>query len=326
MSIPPLNSPADRRGDLPSRFFSLPAHLALAGESELMRRTRMQIQVIAPYMRTAFVLSDAGLGEDAIAAELHRSGPGRAGRLVAISATELKAMEANESGAVLPQLLRDAAGGSLFLREIGEFSPSMQAMLLEFLRAHGKDQEAAQIIVSSRQTLKGQAAAGTFSSELLYRLTSVVIQIPSLLERSEDLPTLVTLGVDAIAQSYDRPAPAIESDAMQRLVEHAWPGNLLELENVLRQIVLESEHELITGAQVGRILEDRAPVDKDLERLVSAGSLTRLQDVIDLHVLTVMERCSGNKLRAAEMLGVSRSTLYRMLDAATGSGSDIKTA
>ena len=286
-----------------------------------MRRLRTQIHLIAPHMRTAFVQVSAGLGEDAIALELHRSGPAYAGPVVSLSASEMNAAVARGGIAAFDSLAEQAVGGSLFVRDAGVLSAELQAMLLDFLRKPAKSGRGVQVVASHPEGLKGLAAAGSFSSELLYRLSSVVIQVPALAERRDDLPVLLMLAVAAIAEEYRRPAPALAEGAMERLVAHSWPGNLLELENVMRQAVLESEHEVISPELIHSLLHEAQPAP-EWQPSSNGDGLLRLQEVVDRHVLAAMQRCGGNKLRAAEMLGVSRSTLYRMLDVASGDTSE----
>lgn len=116
--------------------------------------------------------------------------------------------------------------------------------------------------------------------------------------------------VGQFAQMYDKCVERIAKDAMERLMAHRWPGNVRELENILRNGVLLSD-----GAELlADELPEFAAADTSATSGDGAAGVTRLEDVVERHVLHVLKSCEGNKLRAAEMLGISRSTLYRMLE------------
>ena len=294
---------------LPEKLTSASAEISLLeamGDSAAMRRLRLQVQRIGPYFRTVLLRGEPGTEKELVARRLHELSPGAAGQFVACHAETLDD--------ALEWLIGMARAGTLLLDDVEEMSPSAQTKLLRILRRHEiadggiVQRPAIRVIASTGENLRVLACAGRFGQELYQRLATVEIVVPPLRERIEDVPALVKRMLDRLA-GIDRSA-SVSDEAMERILHYRWPGNTGELENVLRSALL---------------LADGAPIDlRHLPFLAeeSGHSATnrqpesvRLQDVVDRHVLRVLKACGGNKLRAAERLGISRSTLYRMLDA-----------
>jgi transcriptional regulator with PAS, ATPase and Fis domain len=139
----------------------------------------------------------------------------------------------------------------------------------------------------------------------------VEIVLPPLRAHLEDLPELTKWLLERIALLYGRTVPAVSNEAMERMLGYRWRGNRRELESVLRNSLLQVEG----GVLEPHHLPPLAEVSMSASTTAGTGESARLQDVVDHHVLRVLKDCRGNKLRAAEVLGISRSTLYRMLDA-----------
>jgi len=214
-----------------------------------------------------------------------------------------------------------AQGGTLFFDGISEMPVEMQSRLLRVLRRQDGSQAGlaasqkmdVRIIASTREDLRVLAPAGRFLQELYQRLAMVEIALPPLRERQEDIPQLAMCFLARLALQFGRNVEAITKVAMKRLEAHPWPGNVRELESALRHSVQKCE---------GRVLEvgDLPVLAEEEPAMADALGTTRLQDVVEQHVLRVLRNCAGNKLRAAELLGISRSTLYRMLEAHSYAG------
>jgi DNA-binding NtrC family response regulator len=172
------------------------------------------------------------------------------------------------------------------------------------------------IIASTEEDLKILVSTGRFSQELYQRLATVDITLPPLRERMEDLPELARYFLERFAALYGRGVRAIADEGMEQMQKHPWPGNVSELESVLRSSVLRSEGEVLEPHHLPSFPARNRPE----QAIAEVNKSVRLQDVIEQHVLRVLKDCGGNKLRAAEMLGISRSTLYRMLDAGVSAG------
>jgi DNA-binding NtrC family response regulator len=172
------------------------------------------------------------------------------------------------------------------------------------------------IIASTCKDLRTLVSTGRFRQELYHRLATVDIRVPPLRERMEDLPDLVRYFLERFAPLYGKSVHEVAEDAMERMRRYPWPGNVRELEGVLRDGILQSEGEVLEL----RHLPAFAGQHRAEPSATGVSGSVRLQDVVEQHVLQVLKGCGGNKLRAAEALGISRSTLYRMLDAGTANG------
>jgi Response regulator containing CheY-like receiver, AAA-type ATPase, and DNA-binding domains len=217
-------------------------------------------------------------------------------------------------------LMKMTRGGTLFFDGIGEASLEIQDELLVALRRQEWSQEglaapqrlSTQIVASTEQDLRGLVASGRFRQELYQRIAMVQIGVPPLRERMDDLPALAMHFVAGLEKRYRRTI-TIGKDAMELLKSHGWPGNVQELEDVLAKAVLQNKRGEIQ-AQHLTLFAASPEIDPSEASASGAGGTARLQEVVDRHVLRVLHDCAGNKLKAAELLGISRSTLYRMLD------------
>lgn len=269
-----------------------------------MQRMRSQLDRIAPYVRTALITGEAGTGKEQVARMLHARGPGADGPFVvwqaARFAEELTGIERSAA------LLLEAHGGTLFLAKIDGIPRSQQSVLLQLLqqqklRAQRHD---LRIVASSERDLRTLMTAGQFREDLYRRIAAVEIGLIPLRRRPEDIAEVAMILLRRAG------GLGISAEAMARLEQHSWPGNIRELRDLMERAVGLSGEAMI---EVPHLLlpEQREGSEPDLQRL---------QDVLRRHVLEVLTRCSGNKLRASEVLGISRSTLYRMLDACAAGG------
>jgi DNA-binding NtrC family response regulator len=278
-----------------------------------MKRLRLQVRRIGPHFRTVLVSGEAGTGKELVARALH--GMGHGGPFVVCHAAAADDVLAECEGTAGPvgaigHLMTKARRGTLFFDRANEMTLETQGRLLRALRRHELAPRIdLRMIASTSEDMKILMSTGRFLQELYQRLATVDIALPPLRERMEDLPELARYFLGRFAPLYGRSVHEIGDEAMERMKMYRWPGNLRELESVLRNGMMQSE---------GKVLESRhLPVfaeTSDLDSTTSTGESVRLQDVVEQHVLRVLKDCGGNKLRAAEVLGISRSTLYRMLD------------
>ena len=309
----------------------------LLGESVAVRRLRSQIQRIAPHFRTALIRGETGSGKQLVARAIHALSPGAAGPFIVTTASALvESLAANPARHLTSaaSLLESAGGGTLYLGGVGELSFEQQEVLFRFLRACEEHRAAPRPAIHSRfpqsdtglsdvrslsvrilaatdRDLRTLSAIGQFRQDLYARLSAVEIAVPPLRERIEDIPILAGWPLRGLADGSGQ-SPKLLADATQvQLQERAWPSNLREFERVIAQAA---------ALAVGGLIEPRhllALVEHPFANPAApaAVKLERLHDVMMQHVLEILTRCSGNKVRAADVLGISRSTLYRMLGA-----------
>lgn len=262
-----------------------------------MERLRLQAARIAPHFRIALITGEPGTGKKALALGLHRLSNAPDGDFILRHAAEF-ADDPLEAA-------RDQTVSTLYLFGAETLSLGQQDALLARLarspfpgpkRTFDSRTVIGRVIVGSDVDLRGMVAAGRMHASFLTRVGTLEMRVPALRERLEDIESLAVHMLGAMG-SRGR----LSGSALAALLTHRWPGNLSELRSVLESVrELEGAIEACHLPQLADAAEGEPPL--------------RLDDVMQRHVVEVLLRCAGNKLRAAEMLGISRSTLYRMLE------------
>ena len=311
------------------------ARLAAVGSSPLsglltrdpgMLKICRTIEKLASASVTVALLGDSGTGKEVLARALHVLSPRVTERFVAINCaaipdtlleSELFGYEKGAfTGAVKQTLgkIETAHKGTLFLDEIGDLPLPLQAKLLRVLqervieRVGGRDEIPVdvRIVCATHRDLKAQIKAGLFREDLYYRLAEIVIEIPPLSEREGDAVLLAHAFVQRYAHENGRGSMALTEDAINAIDAHPWPGNVRELENCLKRAVIMADGNRITADDLG--LET---VEEDFERL----NLRHVRDEAERRaVLRVLARTNNNVARAAEILGISRPSLYDLMN------------
>jgi two-component system NtrC family response regulator len=290
-----------------------------------MLRVCRTIEKVAPTSATVLVLGESGTGKELLARALHDLSPRRAGRFVAINCaaipetlleSELFGYEKGAFTGAVKQTLGKfelASGGTLFLDEIGDLPMALQAKLLRFLQERviervGGRQEIpvdVRIVCATHRDLKEGIEAGKFREDLYYRLAEIVVEIPPLRARQGDAALLAHVFARKFAAEQRRPAMTLLPDAIEAIDRHRWSGNVRELENVIKRAVIMAEGTSISNADIGL-----AAGDDDAEAL----NLREVRERAEMNaVLRAMGRVNGNLSKAAELLGVSRPTLYDLM-------------
>ena len=211
-----------------------------------------------------------------------------------------------------PGRFEQADGGTIFLDEIGEISLPTQVVLLrviqerKFERVGGEQTLStdARIIAATNRDLKKAMVQGIFREDLYWRLNVISIQVPPLRDRKEDIPQLVGNFIDHYNERLGKNIRSFSTEAMDLMFSHHWPGNVRELENAVERSMVLAKEDLIRS--------DDLPAELRVEGL-ACGSTDQTANLDRLerdHVQSVLERCGWNKFRAAQMMGISRSTLY----------------
>jgi two-component system NtrC family response regulator len=207
-----------------------------------------------------------------------------------------------------------AAGGTLFLDEIGDMGLPLQAKLLrvlqerQFSRVGGSQWIKAdfRLVAATNHDLASAVKEGRFRADLYYRLNVIAVKIPPLRERKEDIPVLTDFFLHKYCAKENKPLPALTPETMECLLRYDWPGNVRELENCLKRAVIMSEGGHITAEDIGLEL----PADSEPPIL----DLRQIRDEAERRaILAALGRSNGNVVKAAEMLGVSRPTLYDLM-------------
>ena len=286
-------------------------------------------ETVAPTDSTVLVTGESGTGKEVLARYIHALSERREGPFVTVNCGALPEnlleselfghIRGAFTGAVKDKegLLVAARGGTFFLDEIGEMSPALQVKLLRALQERevvpvGSTQPVdidVRFIAATNRDLEEEMRRGTFRSDLYYRLNVISLHMPALRDRGDDVPLLTDYFLARYAEDGDE--IDISDEAVDRLRSYDWPGNVRELENALERAVVLAGRETIDIEH----LPDRV-VDPPAERLISDSSPANptLETIEKAYILWVLEAEEGNKARAAEVLGIDPSTLYRKLN------------
>ena len=214
-------------------------------------------------------------------------------------------------------LFEYANGGTVFLDEVSETSLAMQAKLLRVIQNREIQRVGSpeirrvevRLIAATNRDLRSEVAAGRFREDLFYRLSTIQIRIPSLAQRLEDIPALITFLIKKYNAAYGKQIQGLTRRAQMVLLQHPWPGNVRELENVISSASLVAVNDFI---DVHDLPEHLQKPDRALTPAKSWRPLP-LEEVRREHIERVLELCLGNRVRAAQMLGIGRTSLYRYL-------------
>ncbi len=220
-----------------------------------------------------------------------------------------------------PGLFLEAQGGTLFLDEIGEMPIEMQAKLLRALqerivRPVGGNHEIAfdaRVIAATNRDLEEEVRARRFREDLYYRIAVVGLEVPTLRERVQDIPVLAQHFVTRFAERFAKKVVGIAPAALQRLLAYHWPGNVRELENCIERAVALTRYDHVTVDDLPEKIR-AYEAEKFTVAQEEATELMTLAELERRYLQRVLALVSGNKSRAARVLGLDRRTLYRMLD------------
>jgi DNA-binding NtrC family response regulator len=299
----------------------------MIGRTPAMRELFDVIHRLAPHARTVLVTGETGTGKELVAGALHQLGPRKSKKLVTVncSAVVETLFESELFGHVRGAftganadkagVFEAANGGTVFLDEVGELPAGAQAKLLRTLEngelsragSLATRQVDARLLAAPPRRLLDEIAAGRFRSDLYYRLNVVEIAVPSLRERSEDVPYLTAAFVKRFAREFSKPITGLTTGAEERLIEWPWPGNVRELRNVIERACLLCEGHLLTEGDLARSLVERpSAVQADEEPAGPPPTAEAVKDALD--------KTGGNKSLSAQRLGISRRALYRLID------------
>jgi DNA-binding NtrC family response regulator len=299
----------------------------LVGQSPAIVEVYKLVARVARLDVTVLVQGETGTGKELVARAIHYASPRAVGPFVVIDCAGLpetlfeSELFGHERGAFTGALsarrglLETAAGGTCLLDEIGELSPPLQAKLLRALqeqtirRVGGNDWIPINVrmIAATNRDLPRRVQEGGFREDLYYRLNVITIAVPPLRERPEDIPLLAQHFLDRFARATPTPSRGLARATIDALRAHHWPGNVRELENAIERAVALSSSQVLMPEDLP------APAPAEQVGLVLPARQMSLEDVKGWYVSRVLEDVGGNKVQAAERLGIDRGTLYRIL-------------
>lgn len=317
--------------------FDVPPESVIFGVSDAMKKVQRDLASVASADVPVLIQGASGTGKEIIAKLIHRGSALARGPYVKVNCPAIpdQLLESElfgyEKGAFTgaytskPGLIALADGGTLFLDEIGELSIGLQSKLLQVLQdgkfsrigAQEDTRSEARVICATNRDLKHEIAAGTFREDLFYRVNVVNITLPSLRERSVDIPELVEYFREHFNMMYNRRAMPLSASLMRLLQAYHWPGNIRQLENLIKRYVILGTESSISG-DLAEPAPNNLDYDVPMEGPVSLKKITnqavrRLEREI---ILKVLQAHHWNRRRAAEALKISyRALLYKIRDA-----------
>jgi two-component system response regulator HydG len=306
---------------------SRPGFGGLIGMSPRMQRVYKLIQKVAQHTYPVLILGESGTGKELVARSIHFSGPRKNKPFAPVDCSSLvpTLIESELFGYVKgaftgaqhsKQGLFESAGeGTLFLDEIGDLPIDLQAKLLRALQEReikpvGSNERIgirARVIAATNRDLESGIRTGGFRQDLYFRLNVVQIKLPPLRERKADIPLLVNTFLEKFSDAA-RPIHSVSEDAMRRIMAYDWPGNIRELENAIeRAVALGSGPILHVGDLPSNLQYSASERSSDGDELVPLEILERRA------IFRALQETSGDKLAAARLLGIGKTTLYRKL-------------
>jgi Nif-specific regulatory protein len=305
----------------------------MVGESPLMRDVYRRIAKVAPTESTVLITGESGTGKELVARAIHRNSPRAEKPFVAINCAAItetlleSELFGHERGAFTGAVaqkkgkLETAEGGTVFLDEIGELSPGLQAKLLRVLQDHEFDRVGGtrpvrvdfRLVAATNRDLEKAIAAGLFRPDLYYRLNVVSLALPPLRERPDDIPRLAGWFMRRHADKTKRPVSGFADEALACLMAYEWPGNVRELENAI-------EHAVVLGLDTLVLREDlpESIGEAETSAKASAGPTTaHFHDAVKAVkkelIVRAVEEAHGNYNAAARLLGLHPNYLHRLI-------------
>ena len=294
----------------------------LEGQSEAARQLYTYVKLVAPTSMSVLINGASGTGKEYVAKRIHQLSKRSEKPFVAIDCGAIpKELAASEffghkkgsfTGAIEDKVgaFIEADGGTIFLDEIGNLSYDVQVQLLRVLQERrvkpiGTTTEVkvdVRLIAATNEDLKAAIKSGAFREDLYHRINEFTIYMPHLCERGEDIPLFANFFLDQANRELEKPVPGFLPEAMERISQYTWPGNLREMRNTVMRAALLAQGNPIRVEHLGIDMNIDKPInilhDPDSERT---------------KIVSALQKCSGNKSQAAAMLGIDRKTLYNKL-------------
>jgi len=297
----------------------------IIGNSKAMRGVFRSIEKAADSPATILVSGESGTGKELVARAIHYNSSRASAPFVPVNCGAIpeELIESELFGHVKGSFtgahesragfFQTADGGSIFLDEISEMSPSMQVKLLRVLQdrevwmvgASKPRKVDVRILTATNKNLQTLVGKGTFREDLYFRISVITITIPPLRDRNDDALLLARHFTSKFAEDAGKPTPEFSDRALKALINYAWPGNVRELENLMQRLVVMNDATTIDVPDLPSLMRFTASRDKGLFRSLAEMELE--------YIKNVLSSVNGNKTRAAEILGIDRKTLREKL-------------
>lgn len=306
----------------------------IVGESEAMRDVFKMVEKVAPTDSTVYIYGESGTGKELVARAIHEASGRKNGPFIRVNCSALaetlleSELFGHEKGAFTGAHKRRlgrfelADGGTIFLDEIGDISPSIQLKLLRVLQERAFERVGGEetvevdvrVITATNKDIKEQVAEGAFREDLFYRLHIIPITLPALRERPSDIDLLVEHFIDKLASRTRSEVDGVAADAMGALRSYKWPGNVRELENVIEHALVFAEGDKIRLADLPPAITGMKNQNM-LEIPQGERSLPEiLEDLEKQLILRAYDKAEGVKTETARLLGIKTSALYYKLE------------
>ena len=305
----------------------------IIGDSVLMKALRQQLALMAGTNGRVLIYGESGTGKELVARALHSSSLRASEAFVEVNCAAIPEelieselfghRKGSLAGTVEDKVgkLQRADGGTLFLDEVGDMSLKTQAKVLRVLDEQrfepvGADefmQVDVRVVASTNKILEDEIDRGNFREDLFYRLNVIPFHVPPLRERIEDVPLLADHFLKEFTTAYGRKHKELTPEAYQALRDYSWPGNVRELRNLMERIVIMNPQVRVDARHIPLNPARRSGTERPLERF---GSLQEVREAVERdYILKKLEETGNNVTRAAELLGLERSNLYRKMKA-----------
>jgi two-component system, NtrC family, nitrogen regulation response regulator NtrX len=305
----------------------------IIGESVPMKALRQQLSLMAATNGRVLIFGESGTGKELIAHAIHAASARRGDAFVEVNCAAIPEelieselfghRKGSFAGALEDKIgkLQKAHGGTLFLDEVGDMSLKTQAKVLRALEeqrfepvgAAESIQVDVRVVASTNKNLEEEIERGNFREDLFYRLNVIPFHVPPLRERVEDVRMLANHFLKEFTTAYGRKPKELTDEALRVLEEYSWPGNVRELRNLMERIVIMNPQTRIDARHIPLDRARRTALDRPMDRF---GSLQEVREAAERdYIFRKLEDAKGNVTRAAEMLGLERSHLYRKMKA-----------
>ena len=308
------------------------------GRTPQMFQVYKTIAKVADTKSTVLVYGERGTGKELIARSIHYNSSRNDRPFIPVDCASLveSLMESELFGHVRGAftgahtakkgLFEEADGGTIFLDEVSNLSLSMQVKLLRFLQEHEIKRVGGtesikvdvRVIAATNQPLEPLVKIGKLREDLFDRLNVVTITLPPLRERKEDIPLLANHFLQKFSEENHKNISHISPEALEILIQYSWPGNVRELENTIERAVILSIHPIILPEDLPQkflhAISGERPETEEGKQPLSSEKLLPLKEIEKSYVLRVLQETKGNKKKASEILGIDRTTLYRILE------------